>query len=119
VPDNVQELNYNFWTSMSRRGCIASIKKCFYNQTKQIASYPEYDTYFWRMFDKTDTGACVALQTLPFGMDQTFEEKKLVRYAIGPVFENCKALNYFACEVEGRRSKYVAETELVVNQQYF
>jgi len=112
MPDGVQELNYNLWTALSRRSCVGNIEKCFYNQTVQKNSGSFGDAKFWRMFDRTDAGACVALQTLPFGMDEEFEttNAELKRYATGPVFVNCKTLNYFACEALGKRPHYLLET---------
>jgi len=115
LPDVVQELNYNYWTSLSRHGCVGKIKNCFSKEKKPEAAFPEYDSYFWRMFDRTSAGgACVALQTLPFGVDQSFGEAKVERYPLGPVFVNCDQLNYFACEAEGVKSKFVDETEITV-----
>jgi len=60
-------------------------------------------------------GACVALQTLPYGMDQTFGDKNLYRFPNGPVFVNCKDLNYIACEAKSKRSHLINEHELKVN----
>jgi len=116
MPDGVEELNSNYWTSLTRSGCVGNIKNCFSNRTDRVANYPEYETYFWRMFDTTTEGACVALQTLPFGMDQKFGEKNMNRYPVGPVFANCKELNYFACEAKSRRSELINEEELSVNK---
>jgi len=116
MPDGVAELNYNYWTSMTRLGCIGEIKNCFADQNNMIASLPQYDTYFWRMFDRTNSGACVALQTLPFGMDEQFGAPvgSLKRYALGPLFVGCKELNYFACEGTGKLADYVDESEIKV-----
>jgi len=120
MPDAVQELNFKYWTSLTRRGCVGTLKNCFNERTELIESEPQYDNYFWRMFDSTEKGACVALQTLPFGMDQSFGEKILNRYPLGPVFDNCNELNYFACEVEGPRSMHIDETEItVIKPLYF
>jgi len=117
MPDGVKELNYNFWTSMSRRGCVGEIKKCLQKQNTEPDKYPEYNAYFWRAFDRTDSGACVAIQSLPYGTDNTFNVavKDLSRYPAGPVLVNCMTLNYFACEVEGRRSQIIDETEIMVS----
>jgi len=115
LPDSIQELNSNYWTSLSRSGCVGTIKNCFSNQADVVASFPEYDAYFWRMFDRTQGGACVALQSLPFGMDQTFAQKTLARFPLGPVFATCKDSNYFACEAKGPRSKFIDEKQLKVN----
>jgi len=114
MPDDVQELNFNYWTSLSRRGCVGNIKNCFYKQISLVKSFPYYDNYFWRMFDRTTKGACVALQSLPFGMNEAFGQKKLERFPLGPVFVQCNELNYFACEAQGRRSKFIHETDLRV-----
>jgi len=66
---------------------------------------------FWRMFDRTDTGACVAIQTLPYGMDDDFDvpNEELTRYRNGPVFVNCKTLNYYACEAKGKKADYLLD----------
>jgi len=119
MPDDVVELNYSYWTSMTRLGCIGEIKNCFADQKNMKASYPEYDTYFWRMFDRTNPGACVALQSLPFGLDQQFgaPTKSLIRYAVGPLFVGCKELNYFACEGTGKVADYVDESKLTVKDK--
>jgi len=121
MPDGVAELNYNYWTSMTRLGCIGEITNCFADQNKMIASFPQYDTYFWRMFDRTNPGACIALQTLPFGMDQQFGApiESLNRYALGPVFVSCKDLNYFACEGTGKLADFVDESEITVKDKFF
>jgi len=66
------------------------------------------------MFDTTTKGACVALQSLPYGMDQTFEEKILKRYPLGPVFVNCRDLNYLACEANVTKSTLIHEEEITV-----
>jgi len=115
-PKGVEELNFNYWTSLSRLGCIGEITNCFNTQPAAIDNLAEYQTYFWRMFDRTDNGACVALQTLPFGLDEPYgtPAKDLNRYDLGPVFESCKANHYFACEALGRRSKFIDETEITV-----
>jgi len=115
MPDGVEASNVNYWTALTRSGCVGNIKNCFSNGTDLVASYPHYDAYFWRMFDTTTKGACVALQTLPYGMHQTFEEKKLHRFSTGPVFVNCKDLNFIACEAKGKRSQLINEHELTVN----
>jgi len=115
MPDGVAGLNYNYWTSMTRTGCLGEIKNCFTDQN-DIPRYPQYDTYFWRMFDRTNPGACVALQTLPYGMDQPFEAptESFTRYPLGPLFVGCKELNYFACEGAGKLANYVDESEITV-----
>jgi len=114
LPDFVQGLNFNYWTALSRQGCVGTIKNCFSNRSELVASYRVYESYFWRMFDTTANGACVALQTLPYGVDQDFGEKQLTRYSLGPLFDQCKNLNYFACEAKGPRSKLINEEELWV-----
>jgi len=114
MPNGIQELNFKYWTSLTRRGCVGTLKNCFNERKELIASAPENDNFFWRMFDTTEKGACVALQTLPFGMDQSFGDAKLDRYPMGPVFDNCNELNYLACEVEGPRSNYIDEVEITV-----
>jgi len=126
MPEGVQELNYNFWTALTRRSCVGNIQTCFNNLSfyqKNATSTYDLDGLFgknglsWKMFDRTDSGACVALQTLPFGMNQ-FEGSKNSRFDSGPVFKNCKDLNYFACEMEGGRAKFIDETELVVSSKF-
>jgi len=121
MPDGVQELNYNFWTALTRRSCVGKIEKCFNNLKLHESSTFKMlgiDTteHSWIYFDRTDTGACVALQTLPFGMEQTDQiDKTPGIFRFGPVFMNCKELNYFACENEGGADKYINQTELVVS----
>jgi len=113
MPDGVQELNYNFWTAMTRRSCVGKIEKCFNNLKLQegfalTIFNAETTEGSWRYFDRTDTGACVALQTLPLGVYVADSGR------FGPVFMNCKELNYFACENEGGADKYINQKELVV-----
>jgi len=114
MPDGVSELNYNYWTSMTRLGCIGEIKNCFADQNKTKASFIEYESLFWRMFDRTNPGACVALQTLPFGMKQQFgaPTDSFTRFPLGPLFASCKDLNYFACEGAGKIADYVDESKI-------
>jgi len=113
MPDGVQELDYNFWTAMTRRSCVGKIEKCFNNLKLHESSI--YKTIgidstekSWKRFDRTDTGACVALQTSPLGMYQFDADR------FGPVFMNCKELNYFACENEGGPDKYINQKDLIV-----
>jgi len=120
MPDGVQELYYNFWTAMTRRSCVGNIQKCFNNLRileKIELTMIGIDTsdQFWRYFDRTDTGACVAFQTLPYGMDFFHNDFDSLRWSSGPVFMNCKELNYFACENEGGADKYINEQELLVS----
>jgi len=114
MPDNIQEFNYNYWTSFTRRGCVGTIKNCF----KDNKIIPRQENlrlaFFWQSFDRTDTGACAALQSLPFTSQQGYEKINLVRLDSGPVFANCKSLHYFACEAKGRSSDIVGETKLQV-----
>jgi len=112
MPDFIQELNYNFWTSLTRRGCVGNIKQCFKNN-KTIKLEHMDSIFFWQSFDRTDTGACLALQTLPF-MLQTYDDR--YRKDSGPVFLSCKSLQYLACEKKGRRSDIVDETKLQVKK---
>jgi len=111
MPEFIEELNYNLWTSFTRRGCAGNIENCF---TK---NHQTYDTYFWQSLDRTETGACVALQTLPIGALDTPQSSFPFRIDTGPVFSGCKSLHYFACEAEAdtRRSDIVDETKLQVN----
>jgi len=100
---------------MSRRGCLGEIKNCYSDKTESIArSSNGCGTTFWKIFDSTDTGACVALQTLPFGVADPFGKKDLRRWDIGPVFAGCQSLHYLACEAEGRRSEHIDEKQLIV-----
>jgi len=68
------------------------------------------------MFDTTTKGACVALQSLPAGMDETFDDKVLKRYSLGPLFDYCTELNYLACEANVTRSQLINEKELTVQR---
>jgi len=105
MPDYFDRLNYNYWTFMSRLGCSGKIKNCFSNATG-----PEADI-FWSNFDRTDSGACVALQWTPLNRNTS------ANYAVlTPVFSSCSNLNFLACEGEGSRSKYVEEREISVNR---
>jgi len=113
--DGVEALNVNYWTALTRSGCVGNIKNCFSNGTDLVASYAHYDSYFWRMFDTTTKGACVALQTLPYGMHQTFADKDVTRFPTGPIFVKCNDLNYVACEAKGPRSQLINQHELKVN----
>jgi len=111
MPEFIQELNYNLWTSLSRRGCAGNVENCF------AQNFEPSDTYFWQIFDKTETGACVALQTLPIGALDIPKSSFAFRPDTGPVFSGCKSLHYYACESEAdtRRSDIVDETKLQVH----
>jgi len=114
MPDDVDHLNYNYWTSLTRIGCSGKIKNCF-PHTKRYLKGEEIpyfdDSLFWSSFDRTESGACVALQSAPFNKDSNFNANGAL---LAPVFSSCNALNYFACEGEGLKSKYVDETKLKV-----
>jgi len=110
MPNGIKELNYKFWTSLTRQGCAGEITNCFSNQADFFESMKyECGKSFWGTFDRTDSGACVALQSLPFGTKEEFGAESLKRFSLGPVFAPCKELNYFACEVEGPRSQHVPD----------
>jgi len=87
---------------------VGNIKNCF--QTSDRTS----DTDFWQSFDRTDTGACVALQSLPIGSMDTNTTSYNLRYDTGPVFFSCKSLQYFACEINTEISDIIDETKLQV-----
>jgi len=99
---------------MTRSGCVGNIKNCFTNRTDVVASLNQFETYFWRNFDSTTKGACVALQTLPFGMSEAFGKKIEARGPLGPFFAICNDLNYFACEAKVVRSELINEQDLKV-----
>jgi len=115
MPEGVEELSFNFWTANTRSGCLGNIKKCVNNLSQPHEVNGGQDVSFWRLFDRTETGACVAVQTLPFGSHQNMELFELNRWHIGPLFMKCKDLNYFACEMKGRRRNLIDETDLVVS----
>jgi len=117
MPNGIEELNYKFWTSLTRQGCAGEIRNCFSNRTDLYErNSSNCGSTFWSTFDRTDTGACVALQTVPFGMGQEFKDEYLTRYSLGPVFAACRELNYFACEVEGPKSQHLADEKIQVRQ---
>jgi len=116
MPDTLDVFNKNYWTSMSRLGCSGKIKNCFSNQTSSLMDEIDNTDYdFWTTFDRTDSGACVALQTTPL-MDLAHD---YVQSYLGPVFSSCGNLNHLACEGKGPRSKYVDEIKITVNRTLF
>jgi len=116
MPDFIQDLEQTFWTSMTRSGCVGNIKNCFKNKNDAYQDPSD----FWSTFDRTGAGACVALQTLPYGSQDSFDQEDVERIEWGPVFASCKSLNYFACETEGRLEKIInQEKPWVKSQKYF
>jgi len=112
MPDDVDHLNNNYWTSLTRIGCSGKIKNCFPHMKRYLNGelIPTTDeSIFWGSFDRTDSGACVALQSAPLNKDSNFTANIAL---LAPVFSSCKALNYFACEGEGLKSKYIDETKV-------
>jgi len=96
---DLEQLATTYWTSMTRQGCNGKIVNCF----SPGKEYHMFDAVFWEVFDKAETGACVAMQTIPkdFKPESTGD--------LGPVFSLCDSLNYLACEGIGPKSQYVAE----------
>jgi len=113
LADDINQLNYNYWTGLSRLGCSGKIKNCFSNKTDKD-KYETVDAIFWSIFDRTENGACVALQTMPLNSDSAFEKKMNF---LGPVFRSCGSLNYLACEGSGPKSNYLAEAGKTVKQK--
>jgi len=117
MPPYVNRLNYNYWTSLSRLGCSGKIKNCFSNQTFRLtASYAKVDEDFWSEFDRTDSGACVALQTVPPNKESA---ANFANNPLAPVFSGCGNFYHLACEGKGPRSKYVAESKITVKTNIF
>jgi len=95
---------------MTRQGCVGKIKTCF--SPEKEGSFGDWP--FWNAFDRSGSGACVALQNSPAGLYTNDAE-------FGPLFMPCSTLNYLACEGigegEGKNNKYV--TESVLNMVWF
>jgi len=107
-----QQLTTIYWTSLSRQGCSGKITNCFTPELDRPYNHP--DTMFWDVFDRTETGACVALQRLPkVGSDMRFSQKG--QFAdFGIVFNLCDSLNFLACEGYGPLSHYIGEKKAPV-----
>jgi len=117
MPDLFQELDLTFWTSFSRRGCVGNFKNCFPNNNLAQLSFLK-DKLFWSTFDRTDTGACIALQSLPFASLAAYSDLWNFRVVSGPVFMACTSLHYFACVANRVRADIVDETKLQVNYYF-
>jgi len=109
---DVQQLTTVYWTSLSRQGCSGKITNCFTLENDKPYNYP--DTMFWETFDRTETGACVALQRLPQSQsDMRFSQKN--KFAdFGIVFNLCDSLNFLACEGNGPLSNFIGEMKAPV-----
>jgi len=88
-----------YWTSMTRQGCNGKIVNC----AEPKRQYQKLDWVLWQVFDKSETGACVAMQTIPR------EFKRDTAGNLGPIFTLCDSLNYLACEGNGSLSKYIGD----------
>jgi len=64
-----------------------------------------WDLYFWALFDRTGSGACVAIQTTLLGATQC----NGCNGEYVPVFMPCSSLNLLACEAVDQFSNYVTE----------
>jgi len=67
------------------------------------------ENYFWEILERTEIGACVALQNIFTDGKNGDIFSGSRSYNLMPCFKICSTLNYFACEGAGPLSNFVRQ----------